>query len=170
VFGIIWFVEGRQKREKKFIQMENKKYVSIVAIFAVVVFAGCKVEPERIVPGKDVCADCKMAIVDPKFGGEIITKKGKVYKFDDTHCIASFLKQRTVELDDVQQTLFANYNKPDEFINVTAAEFVVSSQLASPMGGNAAAFPDKTLAAQQSAQIEGSKTTNWATLYNILVK
>jgi copper chaperone NosL len=38
------------------------------------------------------------------------------------------------------------------------------------MGGNAAAFRSKAEAEKQSAEIAGSKVTNWATLYNILVK
>jgi copper chaperone NosL len=38
------------------------------------------------------------------------------------------------------------------------------------MGGNAAAFADKKSAEAKSAEMDGSKTTNWSTLYNILVK
>jgi copper chaperone NosL len=47
--------------------------------------------------------------------------------------------------------------------------FIVSSQLKSPMGG-AAAFKNRAEARQKSEEIEGSKVTNWATLYNILIK
>jgi copper chaperone NosL len=110
-----------------------------------------------------------MTIVEPKFGAEIVTKKGKVYKFDDTHCIAVFLERRGVELSNIYKTLFVPYNG-GEFIEVSSAEFVVSSQLKSPMGGNAAAFKNAAEAEKVSAQIPGSKTTNWATLYNILVR
>ena len=58
----------------------------------------------------------------------------------------------------------------NDFINVKSAEFVVSSQFKSPMGGNAAAFKNAKEAKKKSAEIEGSKVTNWATLYNILIK
>jgi copper chaperone NosL len=55
-------------------------------------------------------------------------------------------------------------------VKVKSAEFVVSSQLKSPMGGNAAAFKNTTEANKKLAELEGSKVTNWATLYNILIK
>jgi copper chaperone NosL len=84
--------------------------------------------------------------------------------------MASFLKRRGVELTDIDQTLFVNYNNPSGFINVSSAEFVISSMIKSPMGGNAIAFPDKRSAEIKSAEYEGSKITNWSTLYNILVK
>ncbi len=133
--------------------------------------AGCgRKKPEPIAYGKDSCAECKMTIMDPKFGGEIITKKGKIYKFDDTHCIAKFLERRAVELNSIHKTVFVNYNKNGEWLDVEKSEFVVSSLYKSPMGGNAAAFKNKTEAEQASAQIPGSKITSWATLYNILIK
>ncbi len=111
-----------------------------------------------------------MTIVDPKFGAEIVTKKGKVFKFDDVHCLATFMKRRGVEMSDIHQTLFVDYNNGNEFVKVKTAEFVVSSQLRSPMGGNAAAFKTGDEAEKKAAEIEGSKVTNWATLYNILIK
>ncbi|MGZ8541956.1 MAG: nitrous oxide reductase accessory protein NosL, partial [Chitinophagaceae bacterium] len=83
---------------------------------------------------------------------------------------AVFLERRGVELNSIHQTLFTDYNDSNEFIKVKSAEFVVSSKLKSPMGGNAAAFKNKREADKKAAEIEGSKVTNWATLYNILIK
>lgn len=170
IFFIIWFLEWR--RQKKQMKMtQHKKNPSVaVALIASLLIAGCNPKPEKISFGKDECAECKMTIMDPKFGGEILTKKGKVYKFDDTHCIAAFLERRGVELSNIHQTLFVQYNHPNEFVNVKSAEFVVSSQFKSPMGGNAAAFKNAIEARKKSEEIEGSRVTNWATLYNILVK
>lgn len=141
-----------------------------VVILASLFFTGCKPKPEPIVLGKDECAECKMIIADPKFGGEIVSKKGKVYKFDDPHCIAVFLERRGVELNNISRTLFVNYNEPHDLIDVKNAEFVVSSQMKGPMGGNSGAFNGKKAAEQKSAELSGSKVTDWATLYNILVK
>ena len=149
-----------------------KKYITspFVVIFASLFITGCKPKPEPIVLGKDECAECKMIIADPKFGGEIVSKKGKVYKFDDPHCIAVFLERRGVELNNISRTLFVNYNEPHDLIDVKNAEFVVSSQMKGPMGGNSGAFNGKKAAEQKSAELSGSKVTDWATLYNILVK
>ena len=142
----------------------------VPAIGMMIFFAGCTPKAEKIIIGKDSCAECRMTIMDPKFGGEIVTTKGRVYKFDDTHCIALFLERRGVELSEIHQTLFVNYESNNSFIDVKDAEFVISSTLKSPMAGNAAAFPNAAAAERKSAQIEGSRVTNWATLYNILVK
>ena len=148
---------------------KNKSFATIIFI-ACFFFIGCNPKPEKINYGKDSCSECKMTIMDPKFGGEIVTEKGKVYKFDDTHCVAAFLERRGVELADIHQTLFIQYDHPNEFVDVKSAGFVVSSRLKSPMGGNAAAFKNETAAKKKSAEIEGSRVTNWATLYNILIK
>jgi copper chaperone NosL len=170
LFFIIWFIEWR-KHKKQNIMTPQRKMASVsIALVTVLLFTSCTPQPEKIAFGKDNCAECKMTIMDPRFGGEIVTKKGKIYKFDDPHCVAIFLERRGVEMSDIHQTLFTDYNKSDEFIKVNSAEFVVSSQLKSPMNGNAAAFKNKAEAEKKAAEIEGSKVTNWATLYNILIK
>jgi len=173
LFLIVWFLEWRkQRKQKKERTVIHRGKTSLVAttLIAFLFITGCTPKPEKIAIGKDNCVECKMTIMDPKYGGEIISKKGKVYKFDDAHCVASFLNRRGVELSDIHQTLFVEYNEPHEFVNVSSAEFVVSSKFKSPMGGNAAAFKTKTEANKKSEEIEGSKVTNWATLYNILIK
>lgn len=150
--------------------LHNKLTPVSTAIIAIILMTGCTPQPEKIALGKDSCAECKMTIIHPQFGGEIVTKKGKVYKFDDTHCIATFLERRGVELSSIHQTLFVDYNNPNELVKVNSVEFVVSSQLKTPMGGHAAAFKNATAANEKAVEIAGSKVTNWPTLYNILIK
>ncbi len=169
IFSIIWFLEWR-KQKKQMKKTQYKKNLSVAISLLAFFTIGCNPKQEKINLGTDSCAECKMTIMDPKFGGEIITKKGKVYKFDDTHCIAVFLERRGVELSTIHQTLFVQYDHPNDFVNVKSAEFIVSSQYKSPMGGNAAAFRNVKEAKNRSAEIEGSRVTNWATLYNILIK
>jgi copper chaperone NosL len=174
LFFIIWFVEWR--KQKKQMKMEQYKStassvtnLSVPVAFIVFLLMGCNPKAEKINFGKDQCAECKMTIMDPKFGAEILTKKGKAYKFDDTHCIAAFLERRGVELSNIYHVFFVDYNGSNELVDVDSAEFVVSSRLKSPMGG-AAAFRNLAEAEKKSAEIEGSRVTNWATLYNILIK
>lgn len=168
LFFIIWFLEWRKNKKHKKMARNIKPAVLVVLTF--LLLSGCKPEAEKIVYGKDTCAECKMTIMDTKFGAEIVTKKGKIYKFDDVHCVAVFMERRGVEMSSISQTLFVDYNEPHDFINVKSAEFVVSSQFKSPMGGNAAAFRNEAEAKKKSQELAGSKTTNWATLYNILIK
>ena len=170
LFSIIWFLEWRKNKKQSSMASHRKIATALVAIHIVVLMAACTPKPEKITIGTDSCAECKMTIMDPKFGGEIVTKKGRIYKFDDAHCVAAFLKRRGVELSDIHQTLFVDYNHPNGFVKVSSAEFVVSSQFKSPMGGNAAAFQNVAAAYKKAAEINGSKVTNWATLYNILIR
>lgn len=169
LFFILWFVDWRGSKKQKSMGKYKTKLSTSVALITFLLIA-CNPKAEKINLGIDQCAECKMTIADPKFGGEILTKKGKVYKFDDTHCIAAFLDRRAVELSNIHKTLFVQYDDNNEFVDVGSAEFVVSSQFKSPMGGNAAAFKNASTAKRKSAEIEGSRVTNWPTLYNILVK
>ncbi len=170
LFALVWFLDWRKRKKSRNMSQKKPLATATIAVLALVLLTGCNPKPEKIAFGKDNCAECKMTIMDPKFGAEIVTKKGKVYKFDDAHCVAVFMNRRGVEMSSIHQTLFVDYNNPDKFIKVQDAEFVVSSQLKSPMGGNAGAFDGKHAAQKVSDGIEGSKVTNWATLYNILVK
>ena len=168
-FAIVWLVEWRRSK-KAVVHLSRTSLEMYSIIAALLFFTSCKLAPEKMQLGKDVCAECKMTIVDPKFGAEIVTRKGKIYKFDDVHCIAGFLERRGVELAEVSQTLFVDYEDEHAFINVKDAEFVISSSFKSPMAGNAAAFKNKTAADKMSATIDGSRVTNWSTLYNVLIK
>ena len=50
--------------------------------------------------------------MDPKFGGEVITKKGKIYKFDDLHCMVSFLKSGGSRLKKIlRKNVIINFEK-----------------------------------------------------------
>ena len=51
---------------------------------------GCSAKPEPLVFGKDACYTCKMTLVDSKYGAELVTQKGKIYKFDDLNCMLNF--------------------------------------------------------------------------------
>ena len=78
----------------------NIKHHLIAFILTGALAASCgRKKPEPIAYGKDSCSECKMTIIDPKFGGEIISKKGKIFKFDDTHCLAKFMERRGIEMN-----------------------------------------------------------------------
>ena len=98
---------------------------------------GCGVKPEPISFGTDQCHYCKMSIVDPKFGGELVTSKGKIYKFDALECMISDITQMDQEF---AYTLGIAYNQPEKLVDVDSLVFVVSEEFNSPMGANLAAF------------------------------
>jgi copper chaperone NosL len=108
-----------------------------------------------------------MGIIDPKFGNEIITRKGKVYKFDDVICMSRFLKSGTVEEKDITQTVVINFEKQNDFLDIHKSFFVVAPEVRSPMGSNAAAFTNKE-AAEKFNQNKTGLVFSWQELFSKL--
>ncbi|MEJ7589509.1 MAG: nitrous oxide reductase accessory protein NosL [Ferruginibacter sp.] len=127
------------KRAKKSIGKNSPATLLMLGILACAI-SGCNTAPEPIQTGKDTCDFCKMTISDNRFGAEIVTKKSKVYKFDDEHCIISFINSKKVLAEEMAGVYFTNFNTPHELIDAEKAHFLQSPGLKSPMGGNIAAF------------------------------
>ncbi len=71
-----------QFRNKKGIVVKgSRNAVAAVSMFLAFSTMGCNTEPQPIKIGEDACSFCKMSIADNRYGAEIITKKGKVFKF-----------------------------------------------------------------------------------------
>ena len=169
--GIVFFavsVYEWSRTRKKIQSSAPVKSKSLIAAGLLVFLSSCNVQPEPFVLGKDACEDCKMTIMDARFGGEIITKKGRVYKFDDARCIAHFIKTNAIIQDKIAKTVVSSYEEANSFIDVNQAYFVVSEQLHSPMNSNAAAFKNKNLAEQKVKKSAGA-THNWDELLNSLI-
>jgi len=161
----VWFVEWYRDR-KKTKKLNSSRIANLsLAASLLVFFSSCNTKPEPFVPGKDLCHFCKMGISDTRFGGELITKKGKIYKFDDLHCMATYLKANKDEEKNISKKLAINFEKPNEFLDVASASFVISPELKSPMGSNAAGFIDKQ-AAEKYAKDKQAGVVNWDELLN----
>lgn len=167
VLFAVWGIEFFKSRKATKVSLGNYRQHTAVAALLLFVFTSCNAGPEKIAYGKDACDDCRMTIMDPKFGGEIITKKGKVYKFDDAHCLAHFLQSGSVKEGDIAQTVFTDYEKDGNFLKSPSLYFVVSPQLKSPMNSNAAAFATQQAANDKAGTVSG-KVMDWETLYTTL--
>lgn len=107
------------------------------------VFTACSQNPEPIQFGKDSCHHCKMTLMDPKFGAEIVTAKGKVHKFDDINCMVNFINEKGFKNQDLAHIMVIDLGKPGDLIAAQTAFFVKSDNLNTPMGGGLAAFSTK---------------------------
>lgn len=124
-------------------------------LFLTLLFAltACNNGPEAIVYGKDICTNCKMTIMDQKFGAELINTRGKVIKFDSGECMMAYLK-----MDDhfeAAQHLIVNYANPGELIAADKAFYLHGGQVNSPMGGNLAAFKSMEEAEKFQKELSG---------------
>ena len=132
-----------------------KKTVIPVLGFLSIFFLSCNAGPEPLQIGKDNCHTCKMTIMDPKFGAELITDKGKIYKFDDVICLQHFIKSGEVKQDNIRHQLVINFEKENEFLDISQAVFLVSPGIKSPMGSQAAAFSTREAAEKYNSTLQG---------------
>jgi len=115
--------------------------MKIVLIILLAAFTyGCTVEPEPLVYGTDACHTCKMTLMDPKFGAEIVTKKGKVFKFDDVNCMLGFYHADFEEQGNIAHLLVVNFAQPTKLIDATNSWYLKSDLIKSPMASGIAAF------------------------------
>lgn len=119
----------------------------------------CKVEPQPINYGSDACHFCNMTIVDRQHASQLVTSKGKAYKYDAIECMIHSLQ------DEFKQTEMAHYlvtdlNKDAELIDAAKAYYLISENLQSPMGANLSAFKNESEANEAQQKFTG-KTYNW---------
>jgi copper chaperone NosL len=117
----------------------------------------CNTHTQPIQFGKDNCDFCRMTLSDERFGAEIITSKGKVYKFDDLYCLVGFLKDGKVDTTKSSYYLvdFANHQ-----LQPAAGMYILKSDaLRSPMHGNMAAFNTKENLTSAQKQFNGDIIT-----------
>ena len=86
--------------EKKF---NNLKLIPFFLLAFII--SSCTTKPQPIKMG-DTCDFCIMGVADNRFGAEIITNKGKIYKFDDIHCLLGFMKANTVPPKEQKSIVF----------------------------------------------------------------
>lgn len=123
----------------------------------------CSVEPEPLAYGKDACHHCKMVLMDQKFGAELVTTKGKVYKFDDINCMINFMHSEIKDDREIQFRLVTDFSQQGQLIDVGNAFYVKSSQIKSPMASQVAAFEDYEIMNQHKEDLMGIYLT-WGEL------
>lgn len=167
IFIGVLVLEWRREKKQTALPMpkgtltSSKSFAAVLAL--ALVLPACQSGPQPFAIAKDGCHFCKMTIMTAQFGGEVITKKGKVFKFDDLHCIQEFLKGGEVPQSQIKDILTTDYVNKDQFVPVQKAFFVQGSSLRSPMGSNTAGFATKEDAAAAAAQ-SGGKTIEWSGL------
>lgn len=131
------------------------KLIARCLVFISLLLSACSVQPEPLQFGKDVCHFCKMTLMDKKFGAELVTNKGKVYRFDDLNCMLNFYNSGYEEPAAFQFKLVVDFNNPGQLIDATNAFYLKSSALRTPMGSEVAAFESKSSLDAHKKEIKG---------------
>lgn len=155
VGAVLLTLSGLEFRKHKKLKKRSMP-VAVIALFSLFSFASCSSGPQPVKIGVDQCSFCKMGISDTRFAAELITQKGKLYKFDDIHCMLSFVSAPEWDKSTVKNYYLANFSQPDQWLEAENALLLKSDQLKSPMGGNSAAFANE--ADRKSASDEFSGT------------
>lgn len=121
--------------------------------------ASCSVSPQPINYGSDACHYCDMTIVDKQHASQVVTSKGKAYKYDAVECMVHSIQD---EFKDTEMAyyLVADFDQPGELIDATKGSYLVSEQLQSPMGANLSAFSNEQAVKKAQEKFTGD-TYSW---------
>lgn len=97
------------------------------------------IRPQTIAYGKEQGAYCRMTISDPRFAAQLISKKGRVYNFDDAHCLLAYIHEGNIAKEDIGAIYLADFYS-EELKPAQELFYLKSESLNSPMQGNIAAF------------------------------
>ncbi len=131
--------------ERKFFDKfrKTKATLSILFLFplSLLMFSCTATNPEPLKLNKDNCDFCKMTIADGRFGCELITTKGRIYKFDDLSCLVHYKGENPAT--SYQSCYINDYLGDNKLINAETAFYLHSQEILTPMSGNYAAFRTK---------------------------
>lgn len=128
----------------------------------ILALSACNPQPQPIDFGADACDFCRMTIVDQRYAAQLVTTKGRNYRFDAIECLLRFDQERT-DPTPASHYLVANFDQPGLMLDATQAGYLISPQLPSPMGANLTAF-DSRERATQAQQTHPGMVYNWLEL------
>jgi copper chaperone NosL len=161
--ALILFVAVAYEYKHRIFKRKNKMTQTSMVLFALMLVACGPKKMEPIALNKDQCDFCKMSIADGKYGAELITEKGRIYKFDDLHCMIGFKNENST--NKVQNFFIHNYTRNNQLIPAETAFYIQGGELVSPMNGNIAAFATELEADQYAKKMKAQKIS-WASIVN----
>ncbi len=117
---------------------KNNSGFLAMLILSCIIIISCDIKPEPIQYGHDECSYCKMTIVDKAHAAQLVTKKGKQYKFDAIECLVWNINE-VPELASNSIMLVADYQSPGNMLPAEKAVYIISTGIKSPMGANLSA-------------------------------
>lgn len=123
----------------------------------------CKNGPDAIETGKDNCYFCKMTITDPRYGAELITNKGKAYKFDDIHCIVNFIRSGMIDRKNIKDVYLVDFAGDHSLMKSAEGFLLQGDAVHGPMNGNVIAFSNKDSMKENMVRLNANPV-NWEQL------
>ena len=130
----------------------------VLVFIAMILLSACSVEPTPVNYGSDECAFCSMMIMDARFGSELVTDKGKIFKFDSGECMIRYSLKKEDQV--FSHIMVTHFNEPNKLHDARTSYFVVSDKIPSPMGGNLSAYRNAELAST-TVKKNGGEVFSW---------
>ncbi|NEV93699.1 copper-binding protein [Psychroflexus sp. YR1-1] len=143
-----------------------QKY-AIIILYCLAV-AACDKSAKPIAYGEDQCDFCSMSIVQKTHSAQLVTEKGKQYKFDAIECMVNYIKEEPGKFEEAN-LFVANYNQPGKMIPAEQSTYLISENLASPMGANLTAFVSSAEAKAVQTKLGGQVYT-WYEIKEVIHK
>lgn len=143
-----------------------KKYKFFLLLCLSFALFSCSKSIDPIEYGHDACDFCSMTIVGNSHAAQLVTSKGKNFKFDASECLINYLEKEQNE-SDMLHLLSSNYLNPGEMLNALEASFIISENIPSPMGGFLSALASKEEAEQLKDEF-GGEVYNWTEVKKVI--
>jgi copper chaperone NosL len=141
---------------------KKSKIDAVLVLLFSLFFMSCgdfKVVPIKL--NADNCDFCKMSIADGKYGAEVITQKGRVYKFDDIMCMVNYCKENA---NTKMEAFYVNdFAQDNNLIPAETAFFLSGGDIQSPMHGGIIAFSKEKDAIEFGTKLN-AKPIDWNTI------
>ncbi|MGB5289798.1 MAG: nitrous oxide reductase accessory protein NosL, partial [Ignavibacteriaceae bacterium] len=102
-----------------------------------------------------------------RYGAEMVTDKGKVYKFDSIECLTEFAVVKNLIGDSNQKFLVTDFAQPETFIDASTAFYVLNDNFRSPMGLNVSAFGSE-ISRQKFVAESGGSLLYWVDVIELV--
>jgi copper chaperone NosL len=159
---VLWWWEFFKRRKNA--KREGGLSVNIAAIIlgmSLIQLSACSSGPEPIRYGKDNCQHCKMTLTDKRFGAEIITSKGKVFKFDDLNCVVAYLREEKIDEKNLAQIVSIDFKHAGMFVDINKAFLLKNNAIKSPMRSDIACFSEQKDLESVKAELGGGTEMTW---------
>ena len=120
------------KKDLKALAKQAGKAVAAILLLAFT--ASCSVEPRPLVFGTDHCEHCKMKVVQPQYGAELVTSTGKIFTFDAIECLIQFKQEKEWAAEEIAFEMVVPFDLPGQLRAAADCSYIRSSLLPSPMG------------------------------------
>ena len=139
-------------------KFQKSSTTTALFVFLSLSFFSCaKTEVVPIKLNVDTCDFCKMTIADGKYAAEVISEKGRVFKFDDIMCMIHYGKENS---NTKMAAHYVNdYTQDNVLIPAKTAFFLSEGTIQSPMRGGIIAFSSENEAKEFGIKLKAKPVT-----------